>query len=197
MIITKIEKKNNRSFRIWLNDAPAFCLAAADLKEYDLMEGMELSKSLCDILYGEILPKAATLRCMQILKSYDRTELQLRTKLREDEYPDSAIDAAIAYVKSYHYVDDASYACRYVQSRQESKSPLQLRAELLAKGVSDADITYALETEYTQEQDEAIRYWMRKRGFDPEHADEKEKQKFMQFLLRKGFPYGEIKKTLT
>ena len=197
MQITKIEQKNTRLVRIYLNDAPAFCLPRTALEECVLKEGEGISSQRLEELCSTVLLREAKSRCLQILKSYDRTEAQLRTKLKEEEYPDGVIEEAVAYVRSYHYIDDVRFACQYVSGRQGKKSPLQLKAELMAKGVRSEDIEYALRTEYTQEQAESIRYWIRKKNFDMENADEKEKMKFTQFLIRKGFPYAEIKKTLT
>ena len=46
------------------------------------------------------------LRCMNLLKSRDYTVYQLKTKLKENGYPEFLIDTAIEYVASYGYVDD-------------------------------------------------------------------------------------------
>ena len=42
------------------------------------------------------------------------TERQLRDKLRQGEYPQDVIEEAVAYVKSYGYVDDRKYYLRYL-----------------------------------------------------------------------------------
>ena len=54
----------------------------------------------------DVLLKRAKLRCMNLLKSRDYTEYQLRMKLRQGVYPEDIIDAAVAYVASYGYVND-------------------------------------------------------------------------------------------
>ena len=196
MQITKIEK-TGRKCRIYLNDEPSFDLYPSEISEYELTEGMELTDSRRDAIYSAVLSGRAKLRCMHILQGYDRTEKQLRDRLREDGYPQSVTDEAIEYVKSYHYLDDRRYACQYVHGRQQKKSRGQIRAELTARGVSGDDIEYALLEEYENSDEEAIRYWMEKKHFIPEQADEQQRMKMMQFLCRKGFPYGEVKKLLT
>ncbi|MDO4343293.1 MAG: regulatory protein RecX [Eubacteriales bacterium] len=140
------------------------------------------------------LKKRAKLRCMHLLERRDYTEKQLRDKLRmgKTEYPPEVIDEAIAYVKSYHYVDDARYARQYVEYKKEKKSRRQIEQELFERGVSRALIEQAFEqTEQVPEQ-ELIRRWMEKKHFDPSEADLAQKRRMYAFLARKGFSASAI-----
>ena len=80
---------------------------------------------------GYDLSKRAKLRCMHLLERRDYTEKQLRDKLRlgKTQYPPEIIDEAIAYVKAYHYVDDARYARQYVECMKVKKSRRQIEQE--------------------------------------------------------------------
>ena len=62
----------------------------------------------------------------------DRTEEGLCEKLLQSEYPEDVIEKAVAYVLSFGYINDASYAENYILSRRDSKSRRELEA-LLAK----------------------------------------------------------------
>lgn len=64
---------------------------------------------------------------LYLLRSMDRTEQQLRQKLKEGDYPEEIIDIAIAYVQKLHYQDDRRYASNYVDYRKKNKSRLQLK----------------------------------------------------------------------
>ena len=142
---------------------------------------------------SEILIKRARKRTMHLLERMDRTEAQLRDKLRQGYYPDDVIEDAIAYVKSYHYVDDLRYAQNYVRSHMEQKSQRKLQMELLSKGVPKQMITEALEEEYQQENErELILKWIEKKQYCAQEADIKEKRRMYQFLLRKGFQSDDI-----
>ena len=67
----------------------------------------------------------------------DRTEAQLREKLLKAEFEPEFIEQAIAYVKSYGYLDDERYVRNYIEYRQSQKSKRQIEQELLyRKGVS-------------------------------------------------------------
>ena len=81
---------------------------------------------------------------MHLLEKQDRTEYQLREKLRQNEYPKEAVEQAIAYVKSYHYIDDLRYACSYVRYQKEKKSNRRLQQDLQKKGVAKEFIEQAL-----------------------------------------------------
>ena len=65
-------------------------------------------KSAEKTLSGEDL-KAAS-KAMQLLLYRQRTEKELREKLYEKGFSENASEAAIAYVKSFGYLDDRRYA---------------------------------------------------------------------------------------
>ena len=143
------------------------------------------------------LEKKAKLRAMRLLERMDRTEAQLRRKLREDAYPEDVIDAAIQYVASFGYIGDAGYARRFVQSRQQSKSKREIREALMQRGVSKELIDQALEEGYEDtDESAAICRLLRKRHFDAETATDVEKKKMMGYLIRKGFRYEDVLKNL-
>lgn len=197
MIVTKIEPINTKKCRIYLNDEPAFWLYSGELFKYQIKEETELSQEQQEELYRTVLAKRAKLRCMNLLKVMDKAEEELRRKLRREEYPESVIEEALEYVKSYHYVDDLRYARNYIDWKKESKSRQQIEYELLGKGVSSELIRQAWEETEPVDVSAQILRWAEKKHFDILTEDSKERQKFYQFLLRKGFLYSDIKKALT
>ena len=60
----------------------------------------------------------------------DRTEHQLREKLRASEYPEEVIEEAIEYVKSFHYIDDERYAETFTRYKKEKMSRQQIKQKL-------------------------------------------------------------------
>ncbi len=142
------------------------------------------------------LIKRAKLRALHLLEYMDRTEQQLREKLRAD-YSEDVVDIALEYVKSFGYINDEGYAKRYIENRKDSKSKEELRLTLVQKGISKTTISDALEECY-EEQDElnAIRKLLDKKHFCGETASEKEKQKIYGYLMRKGFHYDTVRQVL-
>ena len=149
-----------------------------------------------DQICREFLDKRAKKRCLMILKAADRTEKQLRDRLRADEYPDRVIDCAIDYVKSFGYVDDLRYACSYIESVQGTKSILRIRSDLMRRGISAAVIEEALQQSDAVDEQEQIRKLLEKRGFSGEKASLQERQKMIRFLLGKGYRYAQISKEI-
>ena len=64
-------------------------------------------------------------RALHILERSDRTEQELRDKLAKNYLPE-VVDAAVEYVKSYHYIDDHRYAVNYLNSRGKVRSSRQV-----------------------------------------------------------------------
>ena len=70
------------------------------------------------------------------MERMERTEAQLRDKLLQAEFEPELVEQAIAYVKSYGYLDDERYVRNYIEVRQSQKSRRQLEQELqYRKGV--------------------------------------------------------------
>jgi regulatory protein len=116
--------------------------------------------------------------------------------LKANGYPPEAIDIAIEYVTKFKYLDDERMARNFVRIHQKSKSPLVLKRDLSKKGISPDLIEVALEEENSTSSEELIENWLRKRRYDRETADEKEKAKQYRFLLNKGFSSSDIMKYL-
>ena len=141
----------------------------------------ELSRSRCEIylsyreIMQEVLPKRATLRCMNLLQSRAYTESKLRSKLKEGGYPQESIDSALAYVKSYHYVDDLQFAKDYIVNQAGKKSKRVLEQDLIARGVSRNEIeaAFAEAAEKGDGPDELAlaQMWLAKKRYDPAQAD--------------------------
>ena len=145
----------------------------------------------------EVILKRAKLRALHLLNDMDRTESQLRTKLKQGLYPEDIVEQAIAYVKSFGYIGDASYARRYITSRQKSKSKKEIYAELCRKGVARDEIDAAMEECYEDiDETAAIKEILRKKRFDIQKATDLEKQKLYGYLARKGFSYDGIRQVI-
>ncbi|MBQ4373989.1 MAG: regulatory protein RecX, partial [Lachnospiraceae bacterium] len=105
-----------------------------EVKTYGLEAGEELSEEAYQRILEETLIPRAKRRAMHLLEKQDRTRKNLEDKLRESDYPQTAIDAAIAYVESFHYIDDERYARSYVHFHQEGKSKRRIQQDLMQKG---------------------------------------------------------------
>ena len=106
MIVTQITGITKGRFRIYIEEKPAFVLYRGEVRRLGIREGEPLSEESLREIEEEILPTRAKRRTMNLLQNRDYTEAGLREKLRNGDYPESCIEEAVAYVKSYGYVDD-------------------------------------------------------------------------------------------
>ena len=195
MQIVKIQEEKKGKLLVH-TDAFVFPIYKKEASLWGIEEGGELSDEKWRSLCEELLRKRVIRRAMYLLQQMDRTEAGLKRKLEENHYPGELVEDALAYVKSYHYVDDLRYASSYIRYHQNSKSRLQLKVALAGKGVPPSVIEQALDEEYEDCEEELIRRLLEKKHYDPEQMDRKEKYKIYQYLVRKGFSNSKIKQQM-
>ena len=185
MIVTKIEPVTKTKFKVYVEEQFAFVLYKGELSRYRIVEEQEITEETFRKIKEEVILKRAKLRALHLLNDMDRTETQLRTKLKQGLYTEDIVEQTIAYVKSFGYIGDASYARRYITSRQKSKSRKEIYAELCRKGIAKEEIDAAM-----------VSALLRKKRFDPENATDKDRQKMYGYLARKGFSYEQIRQVI-
>ena len=107
-------------FKVYVEEQFAFVLYKGELSRYQIAEGEQITEDTFQKIKKEVILKRAKLRALHLLNDMDRTEAQLRTKLKQGLYTEDIIEQAIAVCKIiWLYNEIASYARRYIQSRQE------------------------------------------------------------------------------
>lgn len=200
MRVTGIEELSKTRSKVYLDGEFAFVLYKGELCRYHIREGEELSEESRGVILGEILPKRAKLRAMNLLKSREYTTAQLRDKLERGMYPAAVIEEAIAYVASFRYTDDLRYAVQYMICHGEERSRRRIERDLQTKGIDRETIGAAWiaweEQGGASDESGMIRRLLEKRRYDPERADYGERQRQAAFLMRKGFAVESIRKVL-
>ena len=201
MIITQISEASKSRCRIYIDGQFAFALYKGELRKFHLKEGQEFPPDHYREITEEVLPKRAKLRCMNLLQSRDYTRKQLEDKLLQGEYPQECIEAAIAYVESYGYLDDLRYAKDFIEYHIDSRSRGRMEMDLMRKGIGRDLIRQAFEEldELGVEQDEAamIRELLSKKQYCAEKATSQEQQRLYGFLYRRGFHADAIARELS
>ena len=197
MTVTKIEPVTKTRYKVYVDGQFAFVLYKGELSRYHIAEDSELEEKTYQSIRKEIILKRAKLRAMHLLNYMGRTESQLRTKLLRNDYPSDIVEEAIAYVKSFGYINDAEYTRSFIENRKEKKSKKEIYAALCQKGLPKDLIETALEECYADDDSiAAIEAIVRKKKFDPKSTDYKEMQKMMGYLVRKGFRYDDIRQVI-
>ena len=173
--VTECTTLGKGRLRFHLDNGTELVLYRGEAKQFRMREGSTLSDEEEHQLIYEVVGKRAKRRTMHLLEQMDRTEQQLREKLKQGGYPQACIDLALEYVKSFHYVDD-----------------YQLKVKLYGKGVPGELIDRALEECYEgDEQDQIIRL-LEKKKFDAQNSDQKEFTRVYQYLMRRGFRSNDV-----
>lgn len=143
--------------------------------------------------------KDATRKAMRLLEHMDRTEKELRDKLRQSGFSPDAVDAALAYVQSYGYIDDSRYARTYIAYRMDSKSRQKIIQELIGKGVDKETAVAAWEEEAALNSPDERTLLIRtveKKYAPGTELDEKEMRRLYGYLVRRGFQFSDISSVL-
>lgn len=148
MQITKIEpqKRHKNRSSVFLDNHFAFGIADFDLRRLKLCEGQELTEEDYDAIRSEVLTQEARQYALRLLDRSPYTEKKLRRKLTERDTEETAIENTIAFLKEYHYIDDADYARRYIRTALRSgKSGMRkIQYDLFGKGVDKETIELVL-----------------------------------------------------
>lgn len=194
--INGIENLGKGKYRIAFDTGISCLVYGYEIRGLKLENGTYIAEEQYEHILKNIVGKRAKKRALHLLERMDRTEQQLREKLLSSEYPVICVDDAIAYVKSFHYLDDSRYAENFTRYSKEKLSRQQIKQKLMTKGVSRDIIDCAVEKEYDAEESEHIRKLLEKKHYDRESCDEGEFRRVYQYLLRRGFRSNDILKEM-
>ena len=126
-------------------------------------------------------------------REYSIHELDQRIRKK---WPDAGeVDELVAALADENLVSDERFAESFVRSRiQRHQGPLKIRAELRARGVSEALISMQLES-WSGQWTGLAREWLRRQIELP--ADFDQKQKYYRRLQSRGFTHDQAMDALS
>ena len=193
MTVTEFRPVTKQKYQIEVEGHSPFVLYKGEVFRYHIEKDREISPEIYREIIEEVLTKRAKLRALHLLEQGDRTKKDLEEKLLKNGYPPEAAEAALAYVESFHYIDDKRYALSYIQNQSGRKGRARIQMELRRKGVPQEYIDQAFqEMEEETDTEAVIRELVQKKRRGQGPMDEKEKQKLYGFLLRSGFSTSDI-----
>ena len=182
MTVTKVEAVTKAKSKVFIEGKFAFVLYKGELSRYQIAEGSVIEEDIYRKIRAEVLLKRAKRRSLHLLNDMGRTEEQLKERLRRDLYPEDVINEAVAYVKSFGYINDAAYAKNFVETRKGRKSRKVEAAFEECYGSEDAR--------------DAIEAILKKKNYDPQEAKWEDTRKILGYLTRKGFGYEDIRQVI-
>lgn len=189
MLISQIEVLDKTRRQIHIEGEESFWLYRKDVEEYGLRENQIISEQQYELIRTEKVLLYAKKKTLELLERMDRSEAELKAKLRQRDFSESIIEEAIAYAKKFHYVDDVRFAIHFIHTRSSSKSKKQICFSLYQKGVSKEDVDTAYEEFLKLHEQE-------QQGFDEEAKDtvSPEVLAIKKIVNRKGKPISDYSK---
>ncbi len=193
--VTAVVPLDKRRSKVFVDEEAVFVLYKGELRRYHIEEGEELSEEQHGRILEEVLMKRGKERALYLLKDRDRTEAEIRKKLKEGFYPQQVIDRTMDFLKEYGFVDDLEFGRRYIEVYGNQRSRKRLEFDLQQKGLKQEQIRMLLETGEVCE-DSQIQAFLRKKGYVPENTSPRERAKLIAALARKGFSYEAVYQNL-
>lgn len=201
MLVTAIEdqKRDPAKSNVYLDGQFAFSLLKQDVLYFRIKVGEELSEDTFQYIQDSLLYIRAQEIALHFIGYKMRTEAEVCRKLEEKEIQPEIQDRVMEFLKKYDYVNDVLYVQKYVQERERlaprGKNLLQL--ELRQKGVAEKTIAAVLAEMELDEADAAVRLLAKKLRHAALPLDQKQKQKLLAFLMRKGFDFETAKEAIS
>ncbi len=198
MLITKIEKqkKNDKRYSVFIDNDFAFGIDEIDLLFYKLKENTQLTqKKYDDIIENSIFIKAKD-TAFKYLGYKARTKYEIEKKLIEKEFPTEIVERTINLLLTYGYIDDESYAKKFISEKINYKGygKHRIKYELKMKKVDEQIIDDLLTDTHDDELEKAIKLATKK--IKNKNIDYKEKQKVIAYLQRRGYSFDIIKESI-
>ena len=171
--ITDFDKKRKK---ISLDDGRLiFLLYKGECAKLRLREGEELKEEELERIYEDILKPRVKKRAIYYLKASDKTEKEVRRKLRESLYPEELIDYALDFLKSHDFINDSRYAENFAEEKRGRASKREILQKLRMKGVAREEIERIAESISDEDEYDICRRILEKyiRGRATQHPNEK------------------------
>lgn len=138
-------------------------------------------------------------REMRALARRSRSVFETRARLEERELDADIIEALIASLTRFGFLDDRRFAGEYVRSKLRlGFGPERIRAELHERGVAESliDETLTAEELETPERDLLREVLAKRLRIKGEPRSQKELKNLIDFLIRRGFTHTKVRAEL-
>ena len=214
----KLGEKAGKKIPLYADGELIGSLYPKEINTYSLEDECEISESAYERIIEETLLPRAKRYVMNLLVKSDKTEAELKRKLRQAGYGDVIAEGAIDYVRGFHYIDELRTAESFIRTKMDFSSEKEIRYKLSEKGIDEETIDTAYSLVVTENEKysgydlaentelRAAENFVRKKlgtrlsmVTDDENEDilpYEEKQKLMAAAFRKGFRQDSIRTAL-
>lgn len=195
MYIIHTEAINTKKTKITFDNGVECICYRSEIRKFDLYDDEEITEESYEELMKDYIEKRAKKKAMDLLIRSDKTEKELRDKLKRECYPEFIIDNTIDFLNSYHYINEDNHLETYIRYHGKGKSRILLKQELKKKGFDSEKIGYYLD-EYHDEESE-LQTLIRKKAPNLADMSKEEREKLCKQLYRKGFSTSDIRREIS
>ena len=187
----KPSRRKKGRFLLKLEDETILRVTEDELLRFSLRPGMELGEEELEALRASAGASAAKAAAANIIGARALSKKELTSRLVKKGTGQADAEAAAGWLEDIGVLDDAAYAAALVRHyASKGYGPARVREELRRRGV-DRELWDAALEELPEDGGQVDAFLRSKlRGRAP---DEKEKRRLTNALLRRGFPWGEVK----
>lgn len=127
---------------------------------------------------------------MKFLALRERSEKEIRSRLKRSQYPDAVIEKVMDTLSAHHLVSDSRFAEQWVHHRARKYGKSRIAQELRIKGVSSEETAAALEN--LPEEEEFARALEQAKKLARKFQNEP--LKISQALVRRGYSWSIARK---
>lgn len=190
----KQQVKRQDRYSIYVDDKYVFSLGEAELLNTGLRIGKEFTpEELEDLKQRAVLDKAYD-RALNLIARRQRSQWELEDYLKRKDYDPDVVQIILNRLSESGYANDKTFAEAWVSNRRllKATSKRRLQQELRQKRVADEIIKEILEEDKTDEL-EVLKDLIARKRKQTRYQDD---LKLMQYLVRQGYNYGDIKTAL-
>ncbi|OLS02538.1 regulatory protein RecX [Tissierella creatinophila] len=199
MKITDIEPQRKKDrVNIYIDHKFAFGLSLELKYIYDLKIDKDIDDDFIENVLKEEEARKAINTALNFLSYRQRSEREIRNKLKEKGYEKDYIERAIYFCKNQNYIDDESFAVNFVKDKINLNKfgTQRLKRELILKGIDGDIIESVLVEEDDDEYERALQIATKKYSTYKDDDKNKIYRKLGGFLQRKGYSFDIVNKIL-
>lgn len=195
MVITALQKKRGRLYRLFLDGEEAATIDMQTMDESPYRVGSVLSDEELEELIRVSYRRRTREKAMYLLSMRDHSRAELEKKLRRDGDVQAATEA-VDQMEAYGWINDAAYAHRLARDLGERKlyPPRRILQELQIKGIARDVAEEAVEAAGLDEGEQALAL-LRKKYYNRLVTSD-QRQRTIAALARYGFSYEAIRTAL-
>jgi regulatory protein len=197
MLITETAELDKKRISVSIDGSFSFWFYQRDYRNYGILRefqpGKEIGQEVLDEVFEKLLFPRAKETALCFLERSDRSEQEIRKKLKEKQFPEVLFDKVADYLREYHYLDEERMIRSYLACHSETKSRRAILLKLKEKGLSE-ELVAGIMAEEEYKTDTAVCRTLEKKlkGKNRDELTWKDRQKINAYLYRKGFTGSEI-----